>query len=83
VARFARAEDGNCTVTSRTDPHAHLFEVAPGRIVGLFYVGGPVRSQSWRRACPRSRAVALAERRSRLLRRLYLAPGTAREVARG
>jgi hypothetical protein len=41
--RFERAEDGTCVVTSRIDPGAHLFEHTPGKLVGLFYAGGPVR----------------------------------------
>jgi hypothetical protein len=44
--RFTRAVDGTCIAVTRADPDgdiAHLFEVAPGRRVGLFYVGGPAR----------------------------------------
>jgi hypothetical protein len=41
--RFQRAEDGTCVASSHTDPGAHLFEHTPGKLVGLFYVGGPAR----------------------------------------
>jgi hypothetical protein len=41
--RFARDVDGTAILTSRADPSAHVFEVAPGRLVGLLYAGGPSR----------------------------------------
>lgn len=43
--RFVRDVDGTCILTARraADASAHLFEHTPGKVVGLFYVGGSCR----------------------------------------
>jgi hypothetical protein len=42
--RFTQDEDGTCILRGETRScGTHLYEQAPGKLVGLYYVGGPCR----------------------------------------